>query len=89
MERFLGPCWDKWGSFAQSNHAAFTPRNYGPTVLVQQEAQKNGCEQVLWLYGPDQQLTRTGVSPPVPQLFHDLCGWYRGWGGVAERVTSG
>ncbi|KAM4800660.1 branched-chain-amino-acid aminotransferase, mitochondrial isoform X3 [Urocitellus parryii] len=31
--------------------------NYGPTVLLQQEAQKKGCEQVLWLYGPDHQLT--------------------------------
>lgn len=36
-------------------------RNYGPTVLVQREAQKRGCEQVLWLYGPDQQLTEVGT----------------------------
>ncbi|XP_037675297.1 LOW QUALITY PROTEIN: branched-chain-amino-acid aminotransferase, mitochondrial [Choloepus didactylus] len=35
--------------------------NYGPTVLVQQEAQKKGCEQVLWLYGPDHQLTEVGT----------------------------
>ncbi|KFO26235.1 Branched-chain-amino-acid aminotransferase, mitochondrial [Fukomys damarensis] len=35
--------------------------NYGPTVLVQREAQKKGCEQVLWLYGPDQQLTEVGT----------------------------
>ncbi|XP_063109133.1 branched-chain-amino-acid aminotransferase, mitochondrial isoform X2 [Cavia porcellus] len=35
--------------------------NYGPTVLVQREAQKRGCEQVLWLYGPDQQLTEVGT----------------------------
>ncbi|KAF3814813.1 hypothetical protein GH733_017089 [Mirounga leonina] len=35
--------------------------NYGPTVLVQQEAKKRGCEQVLWLYGPDQQLTEVGT----------------------------
>lgn len=34
--------------------------NYGPTVVVQQEAQKKGCEQVLWLYGPDHQLTEVG-----------------------------
>nr|XP_010584829.1 branched-chain-amino-acid aminotransferase, mitochondrial isoform X3 [Loxodonta africana] len=31
--------------------------NYGPTVFVQQEAKKRGCEQVLWLCGPDHQLT--------------------------------
>lgn len=36
-------------------------RNYGPTVAVQQEAQKKGCEQVLWLYGPDHQLTEVGT----------------------------
>ncbi|KAK1329973.1 hypothetical protein QTO34_010157 [Cnephaeus nilssonii] len=35
--------------------------NYGPTVFVQQEAKKKGCEQVLWLYGPDHQLTEVGT----------------------------
>uniref|UniRef100_G1U0T4 Branched-chain-amino-acid aminotransferase, mitochondrial n=1 Tax=Oryctolagus cuniculus TaxID=9986 RepID=G1U0T4_RABIT len=35
--------------------------NYGPTVYVQREAQKRGCEQVLWLYGPDHQLTEVGT----------------------------
>ncbi|XP_040313574.1 branched-chain-amino-acid aminotransferase, mitochondrial isoform X1 [Herpailurus yagouaroundi] len=35
--------------------------NYGPTVLVQEEAKKRGCEQVLWLYGPDHQLTEVGT----------------------------
>ncbi|XP_007956313.1 branched-chain-amino-acid aminotransferase, mitochondrial [Orycteropus afer afer] len=35
--------------------------NYGPTVFVQQEAKKRGCEQVLWLYGPDHQLTEVGT----------------------------
>ncbi|XP_053462448.1 branched-chain-amino-acid aminotransferase, mitochondrial isoform X2 [Nycticebus coucang] len=35
--------------------------NYGPTVLVQEEAKKKGCEQVLWLYGPDHQLTEVGT----------------------------
>ncbi|XP_060145802.1 branched-chain-amino-acid aminotransferase, mitochondrial isoform X3 [Globicephala melas] len=35
--------------------------NYGPTVFVQQEALKKGCEQVLWLYGPDHQLTEVGT----------------------------
>ncbi|XP_023363660.1 branched-chain-amino-acid aminotransferase, mitochondrial isoform X6 [Otolemur garnettii] len=35
--------------------------NYGPTVFVQEEAKKKGCEQVLWLYGPDHQLTEVGT----------------------------
>lgn len=30
-------------------------------MLVQQEAKKRGCEQVLWLYGPDHQLTEVGT----------------------------
>lgn len=42
------------------NHL-LSARNYGPTVLVQQEAKKRGCEQVLWLYGPDHQLTEVGT----------------------------
>ncbi|XP_051845731.1 branched-chain-amino-acid aminotransferase, mitochondrial isoform X3 [Antechinus flavipes] len=35
--------------------------NYGPTVFVQQAALQEGCEQVLWLYGPDHQLTEIGT----------------------------
>lgn len=30
-------------------------------MFVQQEAKKKGCEQVLWLYGPDHQLTEVGT----------------------------
>ncbi|XP_071065479.1 branched-chain-amino-acid aminotransferase, mitochondrial isoform X4 [Dasypus novemcinctus] len=43
------------------NRASQALLNYGPTVLVQLEAQKKGCEQVLWLYGPDHQLTEVGT----------------------------
>uniref|UniRef100_F6U261 Branched-chain-amino-acid aminotransferase n=2 Tax=Ornithorhynchus anatinus TaxID=9258 RepID=F6U261_ORNAN len=35
--------------------------NYGPTVFVQQAALKEGCEQALWLYGEDHQLTEVGT----------------------------
>ena len=31
-------------------------RNYGPTIRVQQFAESKGCNQVLWLYGDDQQV---------------------------------
>ncbi|KAM5237406.1 branched-chain-amino-acid aminotransferase, mitochondrial isoform 2-T2 [Ctenodactylus gundi] len=48
-----------------------SPRNYGPTVLVQQEAQKRGCEQVLWLYGPDHQLTEVGTMNIFIYWTHD------------------
>lgn len=35
--------------------------NYAPTLIAQQEAIKCGHQQVLWLYGPDQQLTEVGT----------------------------
>lgn len=36
--------------------------NYAPTLLVQKIAeQKFGCQQVLWLYGEDHQLTEVGT----------------------------
>ncbi|XP_070557934.1 branched-chain-amino-acid aminotransferase, cytosolic-like [Ptychodera flava] len=35
--------------------------NYGPTIMIQQEAVKQGCQQVLWLYGDDHQLTEVGT----------------------------
>lgn len=35
--------------------------NYGPTIHVQKEALKQGCHQVLWLYGDDHELTEVGV----------------------------
>lgn len=35
--------------------------NYGPTIYVQSEAAKLGCQQVLWLYGEDHQITEVGT----------------------------
>ncbi|KAK3102307.1 hypothetical protein FSP39_010377 [Pinctada imbricata] len=35
--------------------------NYGPTLSVGQDAEKQGCQQVLWLYGEDQQVTEVGA----------------------------
>ncbi|RWS17847.1 branched-chain-amino-acid aminotransferase: cytosolic-like protein [Dinothrombium tinctorium] len=35
--------------------------NYGPTVAVQSIAEAKGCQQVLWLYGEDHQLTEVGT----------------------------
>nr|XP_045234852.1 branched-chain-amino-acid aminotransferase, mitochondrial isoform X3 [Macaca fascicularis] len=53
--------------------------NYGPTVFVQQEARKQGCEQVLWLYGPDHQLTEVGTMNIFVYWTHE--------DGVLELVT--
>ncbi|CAH0559302.1 unnamed protein product [Brassicogethes aeneus] len=35
--------------------------NYGPTIRVQSQALLRGRQQVLWLYGPDHQLTEVGT----------------------------
>ncbi|XP_053300049.1 branched-chain-amino-acid aminotransferase, mitochondrial [Pleuronectes platessa] len=35
--------------------------NYGPTILVQNEAVKQGCQQVLWLYGEEEEITEVGT----------------------------
>ncbi|CAG9770259.1 unnamed protein product [Ceutorhynchus assimilis] len=35
--------------------------NYGPTIRVQKRALEKGRQQVLWLYGPDHQITEVGT----------------------------
>ncbi|XP_076027056.1 branched-chain-amino-acid aminotransferase, mitochondrial isoform X2 [Genypterus blacodes] len=35
--------------------------NYGPTISVQKEAVKRGCQQVLWLYGEQEEITEVGT----------------------------
>ncbi|XP_042525255.1 branched-chain-amino-acid aminotransferase, cytosolic isoform X2 [Dipodomys spectabilis] len=35
--------------------------NYGPSLWAQCEAAENQCQQVLWLYGKDQQITEVGT----------------------------
>lgn len=35
--------------------------NYAPTIHVQKEASNKGLQQVLWLYGPDHQVTEVGT----------------------------
>ena len=45
--------------------------NYGPTIKVQQNAVKEGCQQVLWLFGDDQQLTEVGTMNIFVYLIND------------------
>ncbi|XP_076801955.1 branched-chain-amino-acid aminotransferase, cytosolic-like [Clavelina lepadiformis] len=35
--------------------------NYGPTIRIQEEAARRGCQQVLWLHGEDHQITEVGT----------------------------
>lgn len=35
--------------------------NYGPTIAVQNEAVNRGCQQVLWLYGEEEEITEVGT----------------------------
>jgi branched-chain amino acid aminotransferase len=45
--------------------------NYGPTVFVNLEAQKKGCQQVLWLFGEENLLTEAGTMNMFLVLKHD------------------
>nr|CAG4645495.1 EOG090X051P [Lynceus sp. MCZ IZ 141354] len=35
--------------------------NYAPTIQIQKTAEAKGCQQVLWLFGDDHQLTEVGT----------------------------
>eukprot|EP00069_Balaena_mysticetus_P003133 bmy_04178T0 len=37
------------------------PKNYGSSLFAQCEAMDNACQQVLWLYGEDNQITEVGT----------------------------
>lgn len=55
--------------------------NYGPTILPQMEAAKQGFSQVLWLFGEDHQVTEVGTM----NLF---LLWEKPDGGKPELVTA-
>uniref|UniRef100_A0A287DCG4 Uncharacterized protein n=1 Tax=Ictidomys tridecemlineatus TaxID=43179 RepID=A0A287DCG4_ICTTR len=37
--------------------------NYGSSLFAQSEAAENGCQQVLWLYGEDNQIEELATPP--------------------------
>lgn len=41
--------------------AAVSFSNYAPTMFIQQEAAAKGCQQVLWLFGEEEQITEVGA----------------------------
>ncbi len=64
----------KWPLQPDSSHCSLTAQvsaclcfiltlcsNYGPTIAVQNEAVKRGCQQVLWLYGEQEEITEVGT----------------------------
>ena len=53
----------KWDGNCSSQSFAelFFFSNYAPTINVGKEAASKDCQQVLWLYGEDQQLTEVGT----------------------------
>ncbi|CAL9692853.1 unnamed protein product [Knipowitschia caucasica] len=53
--------------------------NYGPTIAVQSEALKRGCQQVLWLYGPQEEITEVGTM--------NMFIYWRNQSGEKELVT--
>ena len=56
--------------------------NYGPTVYAQQEAAREGCQQVLWLFGAEEALTEAGTM-------NCFVLWRRKGDGRVELVTPG
>lgn len=42
-------------------NSIFFPRNYGPTIYVNQMAQAKGCQQVLWLHDTQRYITEVGT----------------------------
>ena len=54
-------------------------RNYAPTIHIQKIAQTQGCQQVLWLYGDDKQMTEAGTM-------NFLIYWINSDGGMSEML---
>lgn len=51
--------------------------NYAPTIHVQKEAASKGLQQVLWLYGPDHELTEVGTMNIFMFYINENGGKYR------------
>lgn len=45
--------------------------NYAPTLSIQKTAEAKGCQQVLWLYGDDHQITEVGAMNVFVYLIND------------------
>lgn len=54
-------------------------RNYGASLAAQDEAQEVGCQQVLWLYGDDQQITEAGTMNIFLHWINEDGGQTRYW----------
>lgn len=50
--------------------------NYAPTIHVQREAVSKGLQQVLWLYGPEHDLTEVGTMNIFMFFINDNGGMY-------------
>ncbi|KAJ5071545.1 subgroup iiii aminotransferase [Anaeramoeba ignava] len=54
--------------------------NYGPTLLPGMKALEKGCEQILWLYGPEKKITEVGAM--------NLFGFWKNKDGEDELITA-
>jgi len=53
--------------------------NYGPTIQIQKEATAQGVNQVLWLYGEDQQVTEAGTMNMFMVMVNEQGGEWIFW----------
>ncbi|KAJ5693154.1 Aminotransferase class IV [Penicillium macrosclerotiorum] len=55
-------CEDVVRSWPDGTRSAKVSDNYAPSLLVQGEAKRRGCDQVLWLFGPEGYVTEAGSA---------------------------
>ncbi|KAL0933713.1 branched-chain amino acid cytosolic [Colletotrichum truncatum] len=60
--RLLGSSETSVRAWPGGTGAAKVSANYGPTIQAHGEARKLGYDQVLWLFGPDRQITEAGSA---------------------------
>ena len=62
-------------------------RNYGPTIAVQNVALQKGCQQVLWLYGEQEEITEVGTMNLFIYWTAENGGQQGGWAHIS-RIQS-
>ena len=60
--------------------------NYAPTLYAQQQAESLGCQQCLWLFGPNEEITEVGTMNIFVLMRKESAGQSEGTCGVILRV---
>lgn len=60
--------------------------NYGPTIQVQQEATEKGLQQVLWLFGENNEVTEIGTMNVFVVYINDNGGKKHFWMNLCYKI---